>query len=136
MCSKRSISGTCDELERQNLVVPLVGDFAGDKAIASVGLYLKDRDAVVDVFYVSNVERYLFDQGVHLKQFYANVATLPLDPSSTFIRSVTADMSRRLGIPLPDSTAAVVFFVSIDDCLKGVTAGRIQTYRDLFEGVR
>jgi hypothetical protein len=128
---------TVQLLERQNLIVPLVGDFAGDKAIASVSRYLKEHDAVVNVFYVSNVERYLFEQGDHGKQFYANVATLPLDPSSTFIRSVTVDISRRLGIPLPDSTASWrSFLVSIDDCLKGVTDGRIQTYRDLFEGVR
>jgi hypothetical protein len=47
------------------------------------------RDAIVDVFYVSNVERYLFEQGDRGRRFYANVATLPLGPSSTFIRSVT-----------------------------------------------
>jgi hypothetical protein len=128
---------TVQLLERQNLIVPLVGDFAGDKAIASVSRYLKEHHAVVNVFYVSNVERYLFEQGDHGKQFYANVATLPLDPSSTFIRSVTVDISRRLGIPLPDSTASWrSFLVSIDDCLKDVTDGRIQTYRDLFEGGR
>jgi hypothetical protein len=128
---------TVQLLERQNLIVPLVGDFAGDKAIASVSRYLKEHNAVVNVFYVSNVERYLFEQGDHGKQFYANVATLPLGPSSTFIRSVTVDISRRLGIPLPDSTASWrSFLVSIDDCLKDVTDGRIQTYRDLFAGGR
>jgi hypothetical protein len=50
------------ELERRNLIVPLVGNFAGSKAIASVGRYLRDHDATVDVFYVSNVERYLWEQ--------------------------------------------------------------------------
>jgi hypothetical protein len=50
---------------------------------------------------------------------------------------VTVDISRRLGIPLPDSTASWrSFLVSIDDCLKDVRDGRIQTYRDLFEGGR
>jgi hypothetical protein len=128
---------TVQRLESQNLIVPLVGDFAGDKAIARVGQYLEEHDAVVNVFYVSNVERYLFEQGDHGKQFYANVAKLPLDPSSTFIRSVTVDISRRLGIPLPDSTASWrSFLFSIGDCLKGVTDGRIQTYRDLFDGGR
>jgi hypothetical protein len=128
---------TVQRLESENLIIPLVGDFAGDKAIARVGEYLKEHEAVVNVFYVSNVERYLFEQGDHGKQFYANVAKLPLDPSSTFIRSVTADISRRLGIPLPDSAASWrSFLFSIGDCLKGVTDGRIQTYRDLFEGSR
>ena len=63
------------DLERRNLIVPVVGDFAGDKALAGVGRYLEERDAIVNVFYVSNVERYLFDQGDHGRHFYANVAT-------------------------------------------------------------
>ena len=123
--------------ERQNLIVPVVGDFAGGKAIISIGRYLKEHDATVNVFYVSNVERYLFEQGDHGKRFYANVAALPLEPSSTFIRSVTVDISRRLGIPIPDAAANWrSFLFPISDCLKAVTDGRIQTYRDLFEGVR
>src|SRR5262245_53118348 len=67
------------DLERRNLIVPLVGDFAGDKAIDNIGRYLRDHDATVDVFYVSNVERYLWEQGEHGQQFYANAAKLPLN---------------------------------------------------------
>ncbi|HYR87541.1 MAG TPA: hypothetical protein VE422_25895 [Terriglobia bacterium] len=125
---------TVQELQRQNLIVPLVGDFAGDKAITSVGQYLKELDATVDVFYVSNVERYLFEQGEHGKQFYANLATLPLDQSSTFIRSVTRDISRRLGIPIPDGPQNWrSFLFPMSDSLKAFANGRIQTYRELFE---
>src|SRR5205814_1065376 len=75
------------DLERRNLIVPIVGDFAGDKAIVGIARYLREHDATVEVFYVSNVERYLWDQGDHGKQFYANTAALPADQSSTFIRS-------------------------------------------------
>ncbi|PYS27964.1 MAG: hypothetical protein DMG11_14420 [Acidobacteria bacterium] len=128
---------TVQELQRQNLVVPLVGDFAGDKAIRSIGQYLKERDAIVNVFYVSNVERYLFEQGNHGRQFYTNVATLPLDQSSTFIRSVTRDISRRLEIPISDGREnwrSLLFPIS--DSLKAFASGRIQTYRELFEIVR
>jgi hypothetical protein len=125
------------ELERRNLIVPLVGDFAGDKAIISIGRYLRDLDATVNVFYVSNVERYLFDQGDHGKRFYANAAALPLDPSSTFIRSVTSDISRRLGVPLPDGTANWRSFLSpMSDSLRAFAGGRIRNYRELFEIVR
>ena len=124
-------------LQRQNLVVPLVGDFAGDKALASVGRYLREHDAVVNVFYVSNVERYLFEQGDHGRRFYANVAALPLNPASTFIRSVTVDISRRLGIRLPDADASWrSFLVPIAECLSAIDSGRIQAYRDLFDGAR
>jgi hypothetical protein len=125
------------ELQRRNLIVPLVGDFAGDKAIASIGRYLKERDAIVNVFYVSNVERYLFEQGDHGKRFYTNVAALPLHPSSTFIRSVTSDISRRLGIPIPDGSENWrSFLFPITDSLKSLADGRIQTYRELFEAGR
>ena len=75
------------QLERHNLIVPLVGNFAGPRAIRSVGQYLKDRDALVSAFYLSNVEMYLMQDGLW-GAFCANVATLPLDETSTFIRSL------------------------------------------------
>ncbi|MGH7615788.1 MAG: hypothetical protein ACREPM_01020 [Gemmatimonadaceae bacterium] len=75
-------------LESNNLLVPVVGDFAGSKAIRAVGQYLKDKNATVVAFYLSNVEQYLFNQGDDAKNFFENVASLPLDSSSTFIRSV------------------------------------------------
>jgi len=122
------------DFERRNIIVPLVGDFAGSKAIGSVGRYLKERNAVADVFYLSNVERYLFEQGDDAKKFYANVAALPLAPSSTFIRSVTSDISRRLGIPIPESTAKWRSFLSpIADNLKAFESGRMQSYTDIFK---
>ena len=74
-------------LEIDNLVVPLVGNFSGPKAIRAVGAYLRENGATVSVFYVSNVEEYLRQDGVWAN-FCANVASLPIDESSTFIRSV------------------------------------------------
>jgi len=125
------------QLQKQNLIVPLVGDFAGDKAIVGIGRYLKDRNATVSVFYVSNVERYLFDQGEHGRHFYANAALLPMDESSAFIRSVTVDISRRLGIPLPDAPANWRSFLApMRDGLNAYASGRIQAYRDLFAAAR
>ena len=47
------------DLESRNLVVPVVGDFGGPKAIRSIGAYLKAHDATVAAFYLSNVEQYL-----------------------------------------------------------------------------
>jgi hypothetical protein len=74
------------EMQQKNLIVPLVGDFAGPKAIRAVGQYLKDHEATVSTFYISNVEQYL-TPFLKLQTFYTNVATLPLSPTSTFIRS-------------------------------------------------
>ena len=80
--------GILKDLEQRNLIVPLIGDFAGPKTIRAVGTYLKQQNAAVTVFYLSNVEQYLFQQNDEWSRFYQNVATLPLDPNARFIRSV------------------------------------------------
>jgi hypothetical protein len=80
---------TVREMQQKNLIVPLTGDFAGPKAIQAVGKYLSDHNATVSVFYLSNVEQYLTPTE-KLKRFYENVATLPLNSSSSFIRSAQA----------------------------------------------
>jgi hypothetical protein len=74
------------ELESNNLVVPAVGDFGGPKAIRAVGAYLKEHGATVSAFYLSNVEQYL-RQDRKWPAFCRSVAALPLDASSTFIRT-------------------------------------------------
>ena len=74
------------EMEMKNLVVPVVGDFAGPKSIRAIGQYLKEHNATVTAFYLSNVEQYLYSDG-KLSDFFNNVATLPMDSSSTFIRT-------------------------------------------------
>jgi hypothetical protein len=73
-------------LELKNLMVPVVGNFAGPKAIRSVGKYLREKQGTVVAFYLSNVEQYLRQDGIW-DDFCRNVAALPLDESSTFIRS-------------------------------------------------
>ena len=73
-------------LETKNLLVPLTGDFGGAKAIRNVGQYLRERGALVQAFYLSNVEQYL-SQDSKWYTFCGNFATLPLDDSSTFIFS-------------------------------------------------
>jgi hypothetical protein len=72
-------------MEQKNLIVPIVGDFAGPKALRAIGTFLKARGATVTAFYVSNVEMYLQNNGVWAT-FCANVASMPLDAASTFIR--------------------------------------------------
>jgi hypothetical protein len=72
-------------MEAKNLIVPVVGDFAGPKALRAIGAWLRSRGATVSVFYVSNVEQYLQQNGVW-PAFCANAAALPLDRSSIFVR--------------------------------------------------
>ena len=72
-------------LQIRNLIVPVVGDFAGPTALRAIGAYIRQRGASVGAFYVSNVEQYLQRNGVW-GRFCANVASLPLTPGSVFIR--------------------------------------------------
>ena len=74
------------DLELKNLVVPVVGDFGGPTAIRAIAKYLKENSVMVSAFYLSNVEEYLYGQR-KWEAFCRSVSTLPLDNSSTFIRS-------------------------------------------------
>lgn len=74
-------------LHRKNLIIPVVADFAGKKGIASVAEYLKKNGYTVTAFYLSNVEQYLFQNGV-FDGFAENVRKLPLTDKSLFIRAI------------------------------------------------
>jgi hypothetical protein len=74
------------DLESRNLVVPVVGDFGGSKAIRAVATYVKGIGGQVSAFYLSNVEQYLV-QDAKWDRFCLSVATLPIDETSMFIRS-------------------------------------------------
>jgi hypothetical protein len=52
------------DLQSRNLVVPVVGNFGGPKAIRAIAQYLKSRGATVAAFYLSNVEQYLQQDGL------------------------------------------------------------------------
>jgi hypothetical protein len=122
--------GVLKELETNNLIVPLVGNFSGDKTLKAVGRYLRERGATVTAFYTSNVEQYLFQQGDDWQRFYANVATLPLDSTSTFIRSLSNGNGFRPGSP---NSRSVQLLSSVLETLKAVKDGRVQTYYDMIQ---
>jgi hypothetical protein len=81
------------DMHLRNLIVPLVGDFGGPITLRAVGAYVRDRGGVVQAFYVSNVEEYLFSPPTYAANFYTSVATFPLDSTSMFIRSVQGGTS-------------------------------------------
>jgi hypothetical protein len=121
---------TLREMEVRNLIVPLTGNFAGDQALKSVGRWVRDRGGVITSFYVSNVEQYLFMQGDEAERFYKNVATLPLDSTSTFIRSYSmrgfvgpngASLKQQSGF-------SAQLISSITETLKAYDAGQLSAY--------
>ncbi len=122
------------DLERNNLIIPLVGDFAGDKALRSVGKFVRDNGATITAFYTSNVEQYLF-QSDDWRRFFSNVATLPVDTSSTFIRAVFNfnTMPSNTGTPGPRSRTMLA---PIADQVRAFADGRLQTYWDVIQSSR
>jgi hypothetical protein len=84
------------ELHGRNMILPVVGNFAGPKAIRALAKYLRSHNALVSAFYVSNVEQYLARDG-RLEAFCASAATLPTDDASTIIRSERGGFGPRLG---------------------------------------
>jgi hypothetical protein len=119
------------DLERRNLVVPLVGDFAGPKAMRAVGDYLRSHGAGVSVFYLSNVEQYLFQQDDDWSKFFTNVGTLPLAPNSTFIRSIFNGLipPRSTGFGLRSASV----LSPIDALLNAFESGQLRTYYDVIQ---
>lgn len=115
-------------MEERNLIVPIVGDFAGPKALRAVGRYIRDHGSTIAAFYTSNVEQYLFRNGVW-RAFYSNLATLPVDDSTVIIRSVSP-RDGYLGVPQgPDGRANVLD--PILPLVRDFNASKIASYYDV-----
>ncbi|MFI5231998.1 MAG: hypothetical protein ACHQSE_05730 [Gemmatimonadales bacterium] len=119
------------EMEGNNLIVGVTGDFTGPKALRAVGSYVREHHATITAFYVSNVEFYLFRQGDDWKHFYDNVATLPLDSSSTFIRSLSQGYTFRPEVPRSPNGAQMELLCSMQSLLKAYNEGKISYYMDM-----
>jgi hypothetical protein len=73
-------------MQREHRLIPIVGDFAGDRAMPGIAAYLRQKGLTVSTFYVSNVEQYLFEGKVWDK-WARNIAALPVDAESVFLRA-------------------------------------------------
>ena len=113
------------EMQTNGMIVPVVGDLAGPKALRSIGQYLKDHGAVVTAFYTSNVEDFFLQPrppalGIvngGWKNYVDNVRSLPSDDSSVFLRWRATQEPGRLG--------------SLRKMLRAAEEGRIRTTADL-----
>ena len=109
------------ELQRKNLIIPLVGDFAGPKAIRAVGQYLKEHGSTAALFYLSNVEYYISPPRAAQKtweSYCRNIAFLPADANSMVIRFDPYNFTRH-----PEQTIA-----SLPEFIRTIQANRIPDY--------
>lgn len=80
---------TMREMTRNNRVLLVTGDLAGERALRAIGDYVRERGLKVSALYTSNVEQYLFQFGV-FESFARNTLTLPFDSNAVIIRSYFA----------------------------------------------
>jgi hypothetical protein len=97
------------DLETRNLIVPVVGNFGGPKALRAVAAYLKDKKTVVSALYTSNVEQYLRQDGIW-DNFCRSVSTFPLDATSTLIRSERGGFAVQTIAPAPGAPFNLALF--------------------------
>lgn len=102
-------------LHQRNMLVPVVGNFGGPRAIRQVGQYVKSAGATVSAFYLSNVEMYL-QQDRLWDAFCRNVAALPLEAASTFIRSYRGGGRGTLTGPGGFATSLGVMTTEVNGC--------------------
>lgn len=93
-------------LQKENRIIPVVGDFAGEHALQAIGQELAKRDLPVLAFYVSNVEQYVMEPP-QWKAWVKNVDALPSNEHSFFIRAYL-DQGRRHPLQMPGHRTATV----------------------------
>jgi hypothetical protein len=119
---------TVRDLQVGDRVIPLVGDFAGPKAIAALGAWLKKRSLQISVFYASDVEFFLVRSG-RLEAYAANLAQLPWHEDALLIRSSTREIKHPERVPGDSSTTILR---PVANFLARVKAGQVRTVDDLF----
>ena len=99
--------GFVKNLHLRNLIIPVVGNFAGEKTLRAIASFAEAHDTSISVFYVSNVEYFLINHFYYVFKWYvANVNALPIDEHSLMIRSYLGAEShpKRVGRHLSTST--------------------------------
>lgn len=74
------------DLEARDRIIPVVGNLAGERAFPAIAREIASRGERVSVLYVSNVEMYLWRDGL-FETFARTAASLPHDERSVIIRS-------------------------------------------------
>jgi hypothetical protein len=74
-------------LQQRDRIIPVVGNLAGPSALVSVGRAIRQRGEELSAVYTSNVELYLFQDGM-FPRYVENLSTIPRNGRSVIIRSI------------------------------------------------
>ena len=118
------------DMHRKNLIIPVVGDFGGKKALGTIGDYLKKKGYVVSVFYASNVEILLLDRGmsVNFQGFVENIRKLPTNEHSLLIRSTFSYYGHPQQLP-GYSLCTMLQYIAV--FLRDIAEGRYRDYQTM-----
>lgn len=115
------------DLHRKNMIIPVVGNFAGPKALGAIAEYLKKNNFTVTAYYLSNVEQYLFQDEIFDK-WVNNVRKLPITEKSLFIRSASGRIQHPAALP---GHRAATLLQKMTIFLKDFDAGVYRSHFDL-----
>ncbi len=118
------------QLQARHLVIPVVGDLAGPKALGAIGRFLAARRTPVSAFYTSNVEFYLFGDR-RFELFVANLERLPRRDDALIVRSV---FGRNAEVSPGDNSASLT--QAIAALVNGHAQGRFRWYGDVIAASR
>jgi hypothetical protein len=118
-------------LQERHLVIPVVGDLAGDHALAAIGKLIAERGEKVSAFYTSNVEQYLMRDGPSFDRFAANLRRLPRDTRSVIIRSYFGGGFYRQHPNSVPGYYSTQLLQTVDSFVTEHEGGGYQTYRDV-----
>jgi hypothetical protein len=74
-------------LQQRDLIIPVVGNVAGPKALAAIGRAIRQQGQQLAVFYVSNVELYLFQDGM-FSRYGETLSAIPHSARAVLVRSI------------------------------------------------
>ena len=119
--------GFIKRLQKEDRIVPVVGDLSGETALAAIAGFLSQSGLQVAAFYTSNVEFYLFRNG-RFADFIENLRRLPRVPGGLIVRSVFASGGGAGRLPGYNSASLTQ---PIETLVDGYARGRFRAYRDL-----
>jgi hypothetical protein len=119
------------QLEARDLVIPVVGNLAGDHALAAIGREIAARGERLSAFYTSNVEQYLIrDRDSTFARFARTVAGLPRDSRSVIIRSFFGGWGSALPQSVPGHFSTQIL-QTVDAFAEEQARGGFQSYYDV-----
>jgi hypothetical protein len=118
------------DLEAKNLVIPVVGNLAGEKALQAIGRDAAERGLRITAFYTSNIEFYLMREG-GFDRFAESLRQLPYHDRTVIIRSY---FGGAFGYSLPQTVPgyySTQLLQTIESLVREQTGGGYDSYSDL-----